>query len=124
MQVYILNIFIVCMFRILEYEDCKFLKLSAVDLVSYGKTTMAHELLRIQMSHGFRDLIMTNFFQMSITRKISLMIILMANQLGGRKNILYIINEVKNDIDLESFYIFMYILLGYSKYLLWGNYLI
>jgi D-serine deaminase-like pyridoxal phosphate-dependent protein len=81
----------------------KFLELSGVKLAPHAKTHMAPQFLQMQMEDGAWGICAATVDHVQIYRRFGFNRILMANQLVGKQNINYILNELKSNPEFDFY---------------------
>lgn len=72
-------------------------------LAPHGKTTMAPQLFRMQLEAGAWAITAASVEQLQVYRSFGVPRVLFANQLVGRPNVRYVIEEMKQDDEFEFF---------------------
>ncbi|MCJ8330330.1 MAG: amino acid deaminase [Lentisphaeria bacterium] len=74
-----------------------------VSLAPHGKTTMCPQIFQIQLDHGSWGMTAATANQMQVYRKFGVERILMANQLVGKQNIRFVVDELNADENFEFY---------------------
>lgn len=75
----------------------RFVEESGAAIAPHGKTTMSPALFDLQMRAGAWGITLSTAHQVKVARRFGISRILMANQLVGRQNIEYVLEELKRD---------------------------
>jgi len=81
----------------------EFLESKGVSFAPHGKTTMAPQLFHRQIEEGAWGITAANISQMIHYRRFGIQRVLLANQLVGRQNVRYVIDELNRDPDFDFF---------------------
>lgn len=81
----------------------KFLERTGLEIAPHGKTTMAPDLLRLQLAAGAWGLTAATLHHVRAYRQFGVRRIILANQLLGVGNIDWVINELKRDQDFDFY---------------------
>jgi len=81
----------------------RFCEAAGVEICPHGKTSMAPELFQRQLSAGAWGITAATVPQLRVYRKHGIKRIIFANQLVGRQNIAYVINELERDPGLDLY---------------------
>jgi D-serine dehydratase len=81
----------------------RFCELTGVEICPHGKTTMAPELFKRQIAAGAWGMTAATTAQVRVYRQHGINRILFANELIGRQNILYILDELDRDPDFDFY---------------------
>lgn len=74
-----------------------FLKLTGLEIAPHGKTPVSPEIIRMQLKDGSWGITAATTEQVKVFRKAGVKRILFANELAGRENVRYIVNELNHD---------------------------
>jgi D-serine dehydratase len=80
-----------------------FLKRHQLSLAPHAKTHMSPQLIDLQLSNGAWGITAGNVSQVQMLRHFGVQRILLANQLVGRQNIRYVVEELNADSNLDFF---------------------
>jgi D-serine dehydratase len=80
-----------------------FVKLSGVQIAPHGKTTMAPQLFARQLADGAWGMTFATADQVRVAREYGVSRIILANQLVGRQNVNYILDELAHDPEFEFY---------------------
>jgi D-serine dehydratase len=81
----------------------RFLSATGVKLCPHGKTTMSPEIFRMQAEDGVWGMTAATAHHVRVYRQFGVRRILLANQLIGRADIEWVIEELKRDADFEFY---------------------
>ncbi len=81
----------------------RFLRVSGVLLCPHGKTSMSPQLFERQLSDGAWGITISTIQQLCVTRRNGFKRVLMANQIVGKQEIQYVLNEMAKDLDFDFF---------------------
>jgi len=81
----------------------QFLRLSGALLCPHGKTTMSPQLFERQLRDGAWGIIISTVQQLYVTRQHCFKRVLMANQIVGRQEIRYVLDEIAKDPEFDFF---------------------
>lgn len=80
-----------------------FVELTGVKIAPHGKTTMAPQLFARQLADGAWGMTFATADQVRVARQYGVSRIILANQLVGRANVKYILEELAHDPDFEFY---------------------
>jgi D-serine deaminase-like pyridoxal phosphate-dependent protein len=81
----------------------EFTKAQNIKLAPHGKTTMAPQLYDIQLRDGAWGITVATVQQLKVCRQFGIQRIMMANQLVGRNEIDWVMNEIQSDPDFDFY---------------------
>lgn len=81
----------------------QFLRFSGALLCPHGKTTMSPQLFKRQLDDGAWGITISTVQQLCVTRRHGFKRILMANQLVGKVEIRYVLDELAKDPEFDFF---------------------
>lgn len=81
----------------------RFIERTGVKLCPHGKTTMSPDLMRMQLEHGAWGITAATASHVRVYRRHGIQRVLLANQLVGRQNIGYILDELRHDPSFDFY---------------------
>ncbi len=81
----------------------RFVQATGVQLAPHGKTTMSPQLFQRQLRDGAWGITLATVFQVQVARRFGVSRILMANELVGRAETAYILQELARDPDFDFY---------------------
>ena len=81
----------------------KFLDMTGASICPHGKSSMSPEILNLHLESGAWGITAATSGHIQIYRRFGIKRILLANQLIGRQNIRYVLDELRNDPDFDFY---------------------